>query len=90
MFRMWSAMEDTHAGATMHEVELRRRSVGALSSVLPSAQAERFEAAAQQVGRLLRGQTVGNVSSVPPAPRSRLSLLAGVSPCGLPPARGRR
>jgi trehalose synthase len=52
-----------YAGAIMHEAELKRRSVGALSSVLPDAQAARFEAAAQRAGHQLEGRTVWNVSS---------------------------
>jgi trehalose synthase len=47
----------------MHEVQLKRRSIGALSTVLPDEQAARFEAAAQQAGRQLEGRTVWNVSS---------------------------
>jgi trehalose synthase len=47
----------------VHEVELKRRSAGALSSVLPDTQATRFEAAAQQAGRRLEGRTVWNLSS---------------------------
>jgi hypothetical protein len=41
----------------MHEVELKRRSMGALSSVLSAAQAQRFEAAAQWAGEALAKRT---------------------------------
>jgi trehalose synthase len=47
----------------MHEAELKRRSIGALSNVLPESRAARFEAAARRVGRQLEGRTVWNVSS---------------------------
>jgi trehalose synthase len=47
----------------MHEVDLKVRSIGALSSVLPDGQAARFEAAAQRAGRQLDGRTIWNVSS---------------------------
>src|ERR1700677_2595057 len=47
----------------MHEVELMRRPIGALSSLLPPDQAARLEAAAMQAGRELRGRTMWHVSS---------------------------
>lgn len=47
----------------MHEVELMRRPIGALSNLLPLEQAARFEAAAMQAGRELHGRTMWHVSS---------------------------
>jgi len=47
----------------MHEVELMRRPIGALSSVLPPEQAARLEAAVTQAGRELHGRTMWHVSS---------------------------
>ncbi|HXL89519.1 MAG TPA: glycosyltransferase [Streptosporangiaceae bacterium] len=47
----------------MHEVELTRRPIGALSNLLPPEQAARFEAAATRAGRELSGRTIWHVSS---------------------------
>ena len=48
----------------MHEVELRRRPIGALSSVLPDSQAAALEAAVHRAARALDGRVVWQVSSV--------------------------
>ena len=47
----------------MHEVELKRRPVGGLSSVLPERQAARLEAAMRRAAEALVGRTIWNVSS---------------------------
>ena len=50
-------------GAQMHEVELRRRPIGALSSVLPDSQAAALEAAVHRAARALEGRVVWQVSA---------------------------
>jgi trehalose synthase len=47
----------------MHKVELRRRPIGALSSLLPPDQAAVFEAAATRAAQDLNGHVIWNVSS---------------------------
>ena len=47
----------------MHEVELSRRPIGALSSVLPGAQATALEEAVRRAARALEGRVVWHVSS---------------------------
>jgi trehalose synthase len=47
----------------MHEVELTRRPIGALSSVLPDVQATALEAAVQRAAQALDGRVVWHVSS---------------------------
>jgi trehalose synthase len=47
----------------MHKVELRRRPIGALSSLLPPDQAASLEAAATKAAQELSGRVIWNVSS---------------------------
>jgi hypothetical protein len=82
----------------MHEAELKRRSIGALSSALPDEQAARFEAAAQraQPGRSSRsrGRAVkpairkGDLRDEAPPPVLIHMFVTGASGVPLPRGRG--